>query len=81
MEDRNALPHVESAMKRPSKPPLADETTGYVDFFSDAHKNKNPFILLDGTSIKWPRNWKQSDADRWRKLSGLERPKKKPTRR
>jgi len=79
--DRIACPHVESAMG--TKPPLADETAGYVDLFSDTHRNKNPVILLDGTSIKWPKNWSQRDADRWRKLSGLERPKntKPPTRR
>jgi hypothetical protein len=60
--------------RKPAKPPLADETTAHVDFFSDGHTNRMPVILSDGTSIKWPRGWTEKQADEFRRTSHLMRP-------
>lgn len=60
--------------RKAPKPPLADETTGHVDFFSDSHTNRMPIILSDGTSVKFPRGWTEKQADEFRKKSHLMRP-------
>lgn len=55
---------------------LDNESEGYADMFGESHKNAEPEIQPDGTSIKWPRSWSKMDAKRWRKFHGLEKPRK-----
>jgi len=66
-------------------PPGADEAAGYIDFFSAEHRNPQPMILIDCTSVKWPAHYTPKDAETWRKHRGIERPRQKrktpPTRR
>lgn len=52
-----------------------DNDEGYVDLFDESHKNADPEILADGTSIKWPKAWSPKDATLWRKFHGLEKPR------
>jgi hypothetical protein len=54
--------------------PLADETAGYVDMFSDLNDNLEPEFSPFGTyDIAWPRGWTQRTADRWRDEHGAGR--------
>jgi len=46
---------------------------GYVDYFSDSPHNK-PVVLDDGTSVLFPKDWTDEDADKWRKGMDLLRP-------
>jgi hypothetical protein len=64
-------------------PPLADEAAGYSDFFSGLHRNEQPIILVDRTSVKWPANCTPELAAIWRKARGLVRPvaKRVPVKR
>jgi hypothetical protein len=56
-------------------PPLADESTGHVDFYcDDCHDFTEPRILPDGTSIAWPSGWTPEQALVWRDQRGLAAP-------
>lgn len=54
-------------------PFLPADRQGYIDFFSDNYTNKEPAILEDGTSVQFPKDWTDEDADKWRKGMQLER--------
>lgn len=61
--------------RRRDRPPWADETEGYVDFFDNSGRRRAmPIILTDGTSVRFPQGWTEKDAKRWREASGYERP-------
>ena len=55
-------------------PYLPEQYRGYMDYFSDAKENKEPIILDDGTSVVFPKDWTDEDADKWRKGMELQRP-------
>jgi len=55
-------------------PFLPSDRQGYIDFFSENNTNKEPVILEDGTSVQFPKDWTDEDADKWRKAMQLERP-------
>ena len=55
-------------------PFLPSDRQGYIDFFSDNSMNKEPVVLEDGTSVQFPEDWTDEDADKWRKSMELERP-------
>jgi hypothetical protein len=57
-----------------SFPYLPDQYTGYMDYFSDDHNFKEPVLLEDGTSVRFPTGWTDEDADKWRKGHELQRP-------
>jgi hypothetical protein len=59
------------SQKAPTSYP-SDEP-GYADYFSDNATNK-PVILDDGTSVVFPMDWTDEDADKWRKGMELQRP-------
>jgi zona occludens toxin (predicted ATPase) len=42
---------------------------GYRDIFGARDARKGPLLLLDGTSIVWPKGWTEADAARWREAS------------
>ena len=46
---------------------LTDVDTGYMDLFGEPHYLKEPLVLEDGTSVLFPRDWTDEDADKWRK--------------
>jgi hypothetical protein len=55
--------------------PLADETTGHVDFYcDDCHDFTEPQVLADGTSVAWPSGWTPEQALVWRDKHGLAAP-------
>jgi hypothetical protein len=54
---------------------LAHESPGHLDFFGEYHRNQQPVILCDGTSVKWPAGWTRKQVASWRKHHGLEKPK------
>ena len=56
---------------------LADESPGYLDFFGEHHRNQQPVILCDGTSVKWPPGWTRQRAASWRLHHRLEKPKRR----
>jgi hypothetical protein len=47
---------------------------GYRDIYDVRDARKGPLVLLDGTSIEWPKGWTAADAARWRRASRLEKP-------
>ena len=55
-------------------PFIPDKYQGYIDYFSKNAGNKEPVILEDGTSVIFPRDWTDEDADKWRKGMELQRP-------
>lgn len=57
-----------------SFPYLPDQYTGYMDYFASEHNFKEPVILEDGTSVRFPTGWTDEDADKWRKGHELQRP-------
>jgi hypothetical protein len=59
---------------RPRNISSTGDTAGYADFFGDKHPNREPQILQDGTSVRWPHGWNDIDAFAWRKLHHLLRP-------
>jgi hypothetical protein len=46
-----------------------------MDFFSENHKNREPIVMEDGTSVVFPSGWTDEDADKWRKGMQLVRPR------
>ena len=60
--------------RHPAFPYLPQRYTGYMDYFSDNHKNKEPVVLEDGTSVLFPKGWTDEDADKWRKGMELQAP-------
>ena len=58
-------------------PIVAYESPGYLDFFGEHHRNRQPVILCDGTSVKWPPGWTRESAANWRTHHGLEKPKRR----
>ncbi len=47
---------------------------GYGDYFCVDDSIQEPILLKDGTSVLFPRNWTDEDADKWRKGVGLQPP-------
>jgi len=45
-----------------------------MDYFSDDQTNNEPVILGDGTSVLFPKDWTDEDADKCRKGMELQRP-------
>jgi hypothetical protein len=64
--------------ERPFAPFLPEQDLGYIDFFSDDYDCKKPVILDDGTSVLFPKDWTDEDADKWRKGMKLQRPEHSP---
>jgi hypothetical protein len=58
----------------PHLPSLPEQDLGYMDFFSDENSNNKPVILEDGTSVLFPKDWTDEDADKWRKGMDLQKP-------
>jgi hypothetical protein len=48
--------------KRPKNP---------KDIFEPPASGKSPIILTDGETVRYPRGWKQEDADVWRRMCQL----------
>jgi hypothetical protein len=46
---------------------------GYMDFFRASYGNKEPIILEEGTSVRFPAGWTDEDADKWPKAMELQR--------
>ena len=40
---------------------------GYMDIFSVNDSMTEPLVLDDGTSVLFPHDWMDEDADKWRK--------------
>ena len=55
-------------------PYIPERYRGYMDYFSEGNSNKEPVILEDGTSVLFPSEWTDEDADKWRKGMKLQRP-------
>jgi hypothetical protein len=51
-----------------------EQRQGYMDFFSEDHRNHEPLVLEDGTSVAFPAGWTDEDADKWRKGVELQAP-------
>ena len=68
------MPHPALYIGPAASPPFADETAGYIDFHSEMHRNAQPVILIDGTSVKWPADYTSELAAVWRKHKGLSKP-------
>jgi hypothetical protein len=47
--------------------------SGFADIFADGNENSRPLVLLDGTSVQWPRGWTENDALAWREARALTR--------
>lgn len=54
---------------------ILKKPTGYRDIFAPDNRRKTPLIMVDCTSVTWPPGWSQADADQWRKLNNLTKPK------
>jgi hypothetical protein len=59
----------------PAKRPPPDEPP-YRDVFTDIDKAE-PRVLLDGTSVRFPRGWTLEMAAQWRRENNLESPEAK----
>jgi len=55
-------------------PYISEQFRGYMDYFSDDQTNNEPVILGDGTSVLFPKDWTDEDADKWSKGMELQRP-------
>jgi len=60
-------------------PPKAD-LPGYQDIFTDGDIPREPRIMKDGTSVRWPKGWTLEDAALWRWKNNLESPEAKRAR-
>ena len=54
--------------------PEPEEESQYADFFSAYHKNDQPMIARNGTSITWPAGWSEVRAHLWRARHGMAQP-------
>lgn len=61
------------AMSQPLNTQRPTNHPGYTDYFSN-DSNTKPVILDDGTSVQFPKDGTDEDADKWRKGMELERP-------
>jgi len=64
----------------PGHPILAHESPGYLDFFGKHHRNREPVVLCDGTSVRWPAHYTKKDARIWREhraATGMLKPKRR----
>jgi hypothetical protein len=52
---------------------LPPEEPPYRDVFTDSDR-KEPLVLRDGTSVRFPQGWTPEDAARWRRENNLESP-------
>ena len=52
----------------------------YLDIFSDSALPREPRIMKDGTSIRWPLGWTPDEAAAWRQEHNLESPEAKRKR-
>ena len=51
-----------------------DDLPTYQDVFTDGELPRQPRIMKDGTSVRWPPGWTMEDAARWRRENNLESP-------
>jgi len=51
-----------------------NDEPGYHDVFTDGELPREPRIMKDGTSVRWPAGWTPEDAARWRRENNLEGP-------
>jgi hypothetical protein len=52
----------------------------YLDIFSDSALPREPRIMKDGTSIRWPLGWTPDEAAAWRQEHNLDSPEAKRKR-
>jgi len=62
------------------KPPRDDDFPGYQDIFTDGDLPREPRIMKDGTSVRWPPGWTLEQAAEWRREHNLESPEAKRAR-
>lgn len=55
-------------------PPPKDDVPGYQDVFTDNEIPREPRIMKDGTSVRWPAGWTPEMAAQWRREHNLESP-------
>ncbi len=58
-----------------SAEPFKNQALGYRNIFTVERRDKRPMILEDGTSIVFPDNWTDEQAETWRKYACLSRPR------
>ena len=51
-----------------------DDLPGYQDIFTDNDLPREPRIMKDGTSVRWPAGWTLEQAEQWRREHNLESP-------
>ena len=54
-----------------------DDLPGYQDVFTDGDLPREPRIMKDGTSVRWPPGWTLEMATQWRHEHNLESPEAK----
>jgi hypothetical protein len=54
-----------------------DDLPRYQDVFTDSELPREPRIMKDGTSIRWPPGWTLEMAAQWRRENNLESPEAK----
>ncbi len=52
----------------------------YQDIFTDGDLPREPRIMKDGTSVRWPAGWTPEKAAQWRREHNLESPEAKRAR-
>src|SRR4051794_18778678 len=62
----------ESIHKAPM--PKRNQEPGYEDVFSDSEIRREPRVMKDGTSVRWPAGWTLEQAAWWRRKHKLESP-------
>jgi hypothetical protein len=50
------------------------EEPGYQDIFTVNEIPREPRIMKDGTSVRWPAGWTLEQAHQWRREHNLESP-------
>jgi hypothetical protein len=55
-------------------PPPKEDLPGYQDIFTDGDLPREPRIMKDGTSVRWPPGWTLEMAAQWRRQHNLESP-------
>jgi hypothetical protein len=60
------LREIEGGRPAGDEHPLADETSHFVDYFSEGNTNTTATLTGDGTDITWPAGWNEDQAMEWR---------------
>ena len=80
METRTPQPRKLCKLGAQKGAPRDDDLPAYQDVCMDSDIPREPRILKDGTSVRWPRGWTLEQAAEWRRANNLESPEARRAR-